>query len=214
MPGGAPKRSGRAVAALVLGIAGVVLCFLVVPAILAIVFGFLARRDISRSEGRIEGGGMATAGIVLGVVGVLVGAGLYIAAALGAFDDIDDLDDDSVTADFEVGDCVEVPEGDFFFRLSSQDCAQPHEGEVYRVAELPAAADDEYPGTADVQEQIGQSCVAEFETYIGTPYGESALDFAFVYPTRQQWEDGDRGYLCIAFDPGGDLVESVAGSGR
>lgn len=207
------RRSGRAVAALVLGIAGLVLCFLVVPAVLAIVFGILSRRDINRSNGRLSGAGMATAGIVLGILGVLTAVGFYVAAAFGSFDDLDD-SDASITEGIEVGECVQVPEGEFFFRLRTQDCAAPHEGEVFFVAELPAGADDEYPGDAAVQEQVAASCVAEFESYVGTPYAASALDFSFVYPTRRQWNEDDRGFLCIAFDPAGDLTASVAGSGR
>jgi Domain of unknown function (DUF4190) len=45
-----------------------------VTAILAIVFGYRARREIDESEGRQTGRGLATAGIVLGWVGI----GLFI----------------------------------------------------------------------------------------------------------------------------------------
>lgn len=213
--GAPPARSGRAIAALVLGIVGVVLCFLVIPSILAIVFGALARKDVRRSAGRLTGNGMAVAGIVLGVIGLIVGAGLYVVAAMGAFDDLDDLDDaESVTEGIEVGDCVRIPESDVFFRLRTQDCTQPHEGEVYFLSELTAPEDADFPGTAQVQEQVRTSCVEQFEAYVGTPKIGSALGFSFVYPTRRQWEDDDRGYLCIVYDPEGDLVGTAAGSGR
>ena len=56
------KTNGMAVAALVLGILG----FFLVPAILAIIFGFLGRSQIAqRGE---KGDGMAIAGLVLGIV--------------------------------------------------------------------------------------------------------------------------------------------------
>ena len=54
--------------ALVLGIAGIVVCF--VGSILALVFGYKGRREIDASEGTQTGRGMATAGIVLGWVWV------------------------------------------------------------------------------------------------------------------------------------------------
>lgn len=60
--------SGFAVAALVFGLvwlggAG---------ALLAVVFGHMAKRDIRESNGSVSGSGMATAGLVLGYVGIAV----------------------------------------------------------------------------------------------------------------------------------------------
>jgi peptidoglycan/LPS O-acetylase OafA/YrhL len=63
-----PTTNGFAVASLVLGIAGFLLCF--VGGILALVFGYKARREIDASGGRQTGRGMAVAGIVLGWVWV------------------------------------------------------------------------------------------------------------------------------------------------
>jgi hypothetical protein len=64
-------RSGKAVAALVLGIAGLLIAPIVCST-LAIVFGVLARRDIDRRPA-LTGRGLATAGIVLGVLGLALG---------------------------------------------------------------------------------------------------------------------------------------------
>lgn len=61
-----PRTSGFAIASLVLGI-----CWLYwIGSILALVFGYHAKRQIRESPGSVEGGGMATAGIVLGWIGV------------------------------------------------------------------------------------------------------------------------------------------------
>ena len=63
------KRSGMAVASLILGIAG--LCVLpVIGAILAVVFGSLAKREIRIGSGAVGGSGMATAGLTLGIIGL------------------------------------------------------------------------------------------------------------------------------------------------
>ena len=62
--------SGNAIASLVLGIAGLVI-FPLVPSILAIVLGRSAKRDIRQRPG-LGGEGLATAGIVLGWVGVVL----------------------------------------------------------------------------------------------------------------------------------------------
>jgi hypothetical protein len=66
---------------LVLGIAGAY----GVTAILALIFGYRARREIDESNGQQTGRGLAVAGIVLGWVGIglfLVGAVLFFAVFL------------------------------------------------------------------------------------------------------------------------------------
>jgi uncharacterized membrane protein len=58
-----------AIAALVCGIAGF-LCL--IPGVLGIIFGFVAKSQIRQSNGTQTGDGMATAGIVLGIVWVVL----------------------------------------------------------------------------------------------------------------------------------------------
>src|SRR3990170_690939 len=60
------KTNGMAIASLVLGIVWVY----GVGSILALVFGYMAKGQIDGSGGRETGRGMATAGIVLGWIGV------------------------------------------------------------------------------------------------------------------------------------------------
>ena len=60
------RTDGRAVASLVLGILGFVV-LPVVPSVIAIWLGVSAKRRIS-SDPRLTGEGLATAGIILGVV--------------------------------------------------------------------------------------------------------------------------------------------------
>jgi uncharacterized membrane protein len=69
-----------AIAALCCGIGGF-LC--IIPAILGIVFGFIAKNQIRDSGGAQRGDGMATAGIVLGIVWVAL---TIILVATGAVD--------------------------------------------------------------------------------------------------------------------------------
>jgi len=64
-PGSGRRNNGMAIASLVCGIAGF---FCGVTAVLGIIFGFVAKRQI-RDAGGVQGGdGMATAGIVLGFI--------------------------------------------------------------------------------------------------------------------------------------------------
>ncbi len=79
-PFGEPAvTSGKAVAALVLGIASLFLAFL--TAIPAVILAILAQSEVGESRGRIGGAGMATTGLVLGIVlGFFstLGWGLYL----------------------------------------------------------------------------------------------------------------------------------------
>ena len=62
------KTNGLAIASLVLGI----LWLYWIGSVLAVVFGFIARSQIDSSNGTQTGRGMATAGIVLGLLGVVL----------------------------------------------------------------------------------------------------------------------------------------------
>ena len=68
-----PGTSGFAIASLVLSLVGG--CG--IGSVLAIVFGNRAKREIRESRGQLTGEGMATAGIIVGWVG-LVGMVLYV----------------------------------------------------------------------------------------------------------------------------------------
>ncbi len=63
--------SGKAIAALILGIGGLSFCPLVLS-VFALVLGYQARAEIDRSGGGLGGRGQATAGIVLGWIGVVI----------------------------------------------------------------------------------------------------------------------------------------------
>jgi len=66
------RTSGLAIAALACGIAGLTL-FPVLASIAAVVLGIIARDELRRDPG-LDGEGMATAGLVLGWIGVALGA--------------------------------------------------------------------------------------------------------------------------------------------
>ena len=75
----APRTTGWAIASLVLGIIG--------GALLAIVFGFVARSKIKRSGGALRGKGLATAGIVLGFAWTALFAAIIVLGVTGALED-------------------------------------------------------------------------------------------------------------------------------
>jgi hypothetical protein len=79
----APARNGFGIAALVLGLLALLLCWTIIGGIvfgiLALIFGLLGRARAKRGEA--TNGGLSVAGIVLGILGLLAAIGLV---ALGA----------------------------------------------------------------------------------------------------------------------------------
>lgn len=76
-PGGSGRTDGNAIASLILGIAGLVMCPLV-PSIFAVVLGNKAKERLAREPG-LEGEGLAKAGVVLGWVGIAIGSVVVLA---------------------------------------------------------------------------------------------------------------------------------------
>jgi hypothetical protein len=70
-PGGGRRTNGLAVASLVLGIVGIILCFLFVPWILAIIFGVIAIKQCNEDP-TYTGKGLAIAGLICGLVGMAI----------------------------------------------------------------------------------------------------------------------------------------------
>ncbi|MFC6884901.1 MULTISPECIES: DUF4190 domain-containing protein [Actinomadura] len=78
----APRNNGMAVASMVLGIIGVVTCGGIIFSVGAVIFGHVAQGQIRRTgEG---GGGMATAGLILGYIFALIGL-IYWIVVVGIY---------------------------------------------------------------------------------------------------------------------------------
>jgi hypothetical protein len=70
-----PRTSGKAMWSMIVGIISIVFCYLgVLIGPVAIVLAVLGKKDIKRSNGAQTGEGMATAGLITGIVGTVVQA--------------------------------------------------------------------------------------------------------------------------------------------
>lgn len=70
-----PRTDGLAIASLICGIVGIVcfvICLGVVLGPVAAIMGFISRQRIASSGGTLGGGGLALAGLILGVVAFVV----------------------------------------------------------------------------------------------------------------------------------------------
>ena len=77
---GQALTSGKAIASLILGICSFL--FSILTGIPAIIFGHLAKSDIRKSGGRIQGDGMALAGLILGYISIVFIPVILIIAAI------------------------------------------------------------------------------------------------------------------------------------
>ncbi len=74
---GQARNEGTAIAAMVCGIVGLLFCG-VVLGIVALSLGFSAKRKIEQSNGQLGGAGMATTGIVLGILDLVLGVAFLL----------------------------------------------------------------------------------------------------------------------------------------
>ena len=91
--GAMPQTSGKAVASMVMGLANVTFAFLFFPlAVLAVIFGHIARTEIRKSGGRLKGDGFAVTGLITGygslALVVLIMAIAIVGAAGESFGDL------------------------------------------------------------------------------------------------------------------------------
>jgi hypothetical protein len=78
------RTSGMAISSLVLSITGF-LCLPVIGPINGIILGIVAKGQIKRESGRLEGSGLATAGIVVGVIAIVLTLAVAVPIGIGIY---------------------------------------------------------------------------------------------------------------------------------
>ena len=120
----------------------------------------------------------------------------------------------SLITNLSVGDCFDDPGTDVITTVEEIACSEPHDNEVYLVSSMPGRDDDDYPTLQEFGEFARLECGGSFESYVGVSYFESSLDWSFVRPAEDSWNDGGRTITCFVYDfTGQKLGQSVAGSG-
>jgi hypothetical protein len=105
-------------------------------------------------------------------------------------------------ADLKVGDCFDdqTVDGEFiteFATVPMVDCDDPHDNEVFAVIGLGGGT---FPGEDTLVEEVFETCVPLFESYVGSPYATSRLNIFPIYPTEDVWVAGDRKGVCGLYD--------------
>jgi hypothetical protein len=70
------------------------------------------------------------------------------------------------------------------------------------------------PSAAEVEGIVEDQCLVEFESFVGMPYDQSALEVTWLEPTEESWEAGDRELVCMITDPAGQTTGSLEGANR
>lgn len=117
---------------------------------------------------------------------------------------------DADVFEVRVGDCFDDQSGNEISEIPAVPCAEPHDNEAYYVFDM---ADGEF-SDADVTAAADETCLAEFEGFIGKAYDESEADWFPITPTEGSWSNGDREIVCAAYVYGEKLTGTLKGSGR
>ena len=185
-----PGGNGPAIASVILGMVAVPLFFFPLPAVAAIVLGFIGHRHARDLTGEIMGVIGATVGIVVTVVFVVF-VGL----------NLDDLLHTTPLTQAQAGTCFKetYPE-DVMVR---KGCSERHGSELFAIVNHPAASGAPYPtgsfGRFEANSQAIELCRVPFADYVGQPALESTvLTYTVDYPDEDEWRRGDRTVRCLA----------------
>lgn len=116
--------------------------------------------------------------------------------------------------DVGLGDCISSFNAEEQIEeLTVIPCEEEHDQEVFAVFEVPEG-DGSFPGSEAFQTQVESDCIAEFATFVGMDYNESALDIQWLEPTEESWDQGDRELVCTVYDPAGPVTGTLEGANR
>ena len=112
-----------------------------------------------------------------------------------------------------VGDCFDKSKssGNEVSEFPGVPCAQPHDYETYAVFDVSI---DSYPSEESMGQLARESCLEQFDPFVGTDYDSSVLDVIALNPTAESWKQGDREIVCALYDMNNEkLIGSTQGSG-
>ncbi|WP_125776263.1 septum formation family protein [Antribacter gilvus] len=87
-------------------------------------------------------------------------------------------------------------------------CTDPHTGEIFAELTLP---EGDFPGDDALATQAEEYCVAEFGTFVGLSYEESALDFTYFVPTSDGWTQADDRVMQCVIESTEPVTGTMAG---
>jgi hypothetical protein len=136
--------------------------------------------------------------LLYGVVALaVVGASAFFAARRGDTGEVTDAGNMSVF-DLQVGDCFDVGTDDTEVEsVRAIPCDEPH---IYEMFWSGTYGGDIQPSEAEYMSWLEDSCLAEFESYVGLAYADSIYYMGSLSPTEESWSNGDRSYSCYLYN--------------
>jgi len=113
-----------------------------------------------------------------------------------------------------VGDCFNDEDAETISSVKVLDCTETHDNEIY----FEYALANDFFGSGSFDENLifddaEARCLPAFEAFVGTAYENTGLNFSYLYPTGQSWDDNDRAVQCVAYWDNGPVSESLKGKG-
>jgi hypothetical protein len=91
-------------------------------------------------------------------------------------------------------------------------CTEPHAFEVYAAFDLPIGS---YPGEDAVVAAAEDGCGSRFESFTGSAYDGSQLDYNYFIPPETGWTiSGSHLVSCLLVDPAGPVAGTLAQARR
>jgi len=188
-----------------MALVSIILILLIVPALVAVVLGFVALRRIKRNPRK--GRGLAIAAVVIGILLVLGGVALDIGIGYA-------ISQSSSYRDLRRGDCLKDP-GSRVFRVSRQSCSRNHERQVFAVLDDPARPGAPFPGSTPIRTLADSECAGRLARLPSVP-NRGSLRVFFMVPSETSWDDDDnRRIICMVGNrDGSPLTASLPGLAR
>jgi hypothetical protein len=151
-------------------------------------------------------GSAVRTGLVL--IGLAAAVGWITWSQLGA-ERVSDLDD------LQVGDCVEIPSGDFtdVIAVPTMRCSRAHNAELYLIGRLDRPREREYPGEEAARREAIELCRGDdFEMYVGAPVEAPGLEIVTMWPSEVDWRPTRGVVYCFVRLPGDASTTDRLGS--
>ena len=88
------------------------------------------------------------------------------------------------------------------------DCSEVHTHEVYYSGRYPETTFD----ATKLSNYANDTCLAQFEPYVGIDYTRSRYQYLHIVPTQESWtRDNDRDVVCVAFEEDATITGTIAG---
>ena len=134
--------------------------------------------------------------LVLVALAAAVGWIAWSQLGAGRVADIDDL---------QVGDCVEIPSGDFsdVIAVPTMRCGRDHNAELYLIGRLDRPRERDYPGEEDARREALELCRGDaVEEYVGGSVEAAGLEIVTMWPSEFDWRPTRGVVYCFVRLPG------------